>query len=273
MKIAVLSGKGGTGKTFVSVNLACALHQADYVDCDVEEPNGHLFLRPESCTSLPVCVKLPSFDEMACTGCKACVDFCHFNALIYIRKKPIVFPEICHSCGGCQIVCPYGAIHEKDHEVGHVEMGFHGRVRCITGWLNPSEVSGIPVIERALEKADGEHVIIDCPPGSACSVMESIQHADVCILVAEASSFGFDNFKMVYELATLLHKPCFVIVNKWLEDYEPLETFCQENRLPILAKIPYTTNRASLLSQGHIAYEEDEQIRHIFDSILQEVGQ
>ena len=271
MKIAVLSGKGGTGKTFVSVNLACAFSQSTYVDCDVEEPNGHVFLKPKNITSQDVFVALPTFDETKCIGCKKCVEFCHFNALIYIRKKPIVFPEICHSCGGCQLVCDQEAIQETQHAIGRVEIGFHDHVRCVTGWINPGEVSGIPVIEKALHVAEDENVVVDCPPGSACSVMESIQDADVCLLVVEPSVFGFHNFKMVYELATLLNKPCKVIINKMHEEYEPLETFCKEHQIDVIARIPYSQSMATLTSNGHIAYEEDEGMKQMFDSILREV--
>ena len=271
MKIAILSGKGGTGKTFVSVNLACALKQADYIDCDVEEPNGHLFLKPELITSSSVSVLLPKFDEAKCNGCRKCVDFCHFNALIYLRKKPIVFPEVCHSCGGCLLVCDQQAVSEVEHEVGHVDVGWHNSIRCISGWLNTGEVSGIPVIARALSLASSEHVVVDCPPGSACSVMESIQDADVCLLVAEPSMFGFHNFKMVYELASLMQKPCMVVVNKMQDVYEPLEDFCREKGVKIIARIPYSKEMAALTSSGHIAYEEDVAMKAVFDAIACEV--
>ena len=271
MKVAVLSGKGGTGKTFVSINLACAMKQASYVDCDVEEPNGHLFLRPANVVEESVSVLLPEFDETLCNGCRKCSDFCHFNALIYLMKKPIVFPEICHSCLGCKLVCDQGAISEREHVIGCVKKGFHKDVCCISGGLNPGEVSGIPVIERALHMAEDKNVMIDCPPGSACTVMESVKEADVCLLVAEPSSFGFHNFKMVYELVTLMKKPCMVIMNKVIEEYAPLESFCREYQIPVIARIPYSDRTASLAAHGHIAYEEDEEMRKIFDSILQKV--
>ena len=271
MKIAVLSGKGGTGKTFVSVNLACAMKHACYVDCDVEEPNGHFFLKPERIESMPVPVLLPSFDENKCIGCRDCVQFCQFNALIYLRKKPIVFSEICHSCGGCKLVCKQNAIVEVEHEVGRVDVGFHDSIRCITGWLHPGEVSGIPVIEKALSLAKDDLVIVDCPPGSACSVMESVKESDACLLVVEPSSFGFHNFKMVYELVSLMHKPCSIIMNKCIEEYEPLETFCKEKNIRVIARIPYSKKMASMTACSHIAYEEDDEMKALFDSILQKV--
>ena len=236
MKIAVLSGKGGAGKTFVSVNLAAVSDQAVYIDCDVEEPNGRLFFKPERVEEEQVFTKLPSFDEEKCTGCRKCVEFCRFNALVYIKKKPMVFPDVCHSCGGCMNVCPTGAITEVDRPIGIVEQGVHKNTHVITGILNYGESSGIPIIEQAIEKgkAHGGTIVIDCPPGSACSVMESVMESDYCVLVAEPTAFGFHNFCMVYELVKLLNKPCGVVVNKMDDPYEPLENFCRENSIPVV---------------------------------------
>ena len=146
MKIAVLSGKGGAGKTFVAVNLAAAAVKATYIDCDVEEPNGRLFWKPEEVHSTPVCTLLPDFDAEKCTGCRKCVDFCRFHALLYIKGKPMLFPEVCHSCGGCMLVCPEGAIHEAPKQIGVLEEGRHGDVKVVTGVLNPGEASGTPLI-------------------------------------------------------------------------------------------------------------------------------
>ena len=271
MKIAVLSGKGGTGKTFFSTNLACAFQKASYIDCDVEEPNGHLFLKPKETQLQKVYVKRPVFDEKACNGCKKGVDFCRFNALIYIKKKPIVFTEVCHACGGCSLVCPEHAIQEENREIGHVEVGKHKDVTCITGYLNPGEASGIPVIQKALGQKNTSIAIIDCPPGSACSVMESVMNADVCVLVAEPSAFGFHNFKMVYELVTLLKKPCKVVMNKIVEPYPPLLDFCTEHHVDILAKIPYSKELATCMANSDLAYENIPEMKTLFDSLVKEL--
>ena len=274
MKIAVLSGKGGAGKTFTAVNLASVMDKAVYVDCDVEEPNGRLFLKPENVTSKEVYTLLPEFDSDKCTGCKACVDFCKFNALVYVKEKPIVFKEICHSCGGCQIVCPEGAVSEVKRPVGIVETGIHNNVTAVTGILDFGEASGVPVINEAIRTGDalGETVVLDCPPGSACSVMESVSDADYCILVAEPTSFGFHNFKMVYELVTLLGKPCGVVINKEDEPYKPLEAFCSEKDIPILLHIPYNSNVAKICGEGHILAEESAEGREMFNTLLEKLG-
>ena len=275
MKIAVLSGKGGAGKTFVSVNLAAAADRATYVDCDVEEPNGRLFLKPEGVTSRPVEVQLPSFDPARCTGCRKCVDFCRFNALFYVGGTPMVFPEVCHSCGGCQLVCPEHAVSEAGSEVGRLEEGTHRNIHVITGILNLGEASGVPVIQEALKTglADNAPVtVLDCPPGSACSVMETITAADCCILVAEPTAFGFHNFRMVHQLTRLMGKPCGVVVNKQDTPYEPLERFCTETNTPILLRIPFRESTARLCADGKVALEEDEEIAAMFRGLLAQIG-
>jgi len=271
MKIACLSGKGGAGKTLVAVNLAAVAGPATYIDCDVEEPNGRLFLKPEQPETETVSALLPDFDGSKCTGCKKCVQFCRFHALMYIREKPMVFPEVCHSCGGCMLVCPEGAIAEKPKPIGTLELGTRGALRVVTGILNPGEASGVPVIRQALTKAEGT-TIIDCPPGSACPVMESVTAADYCLLVAEPTAFGFHNFKMVHELARLLGKKCGVVINKQDSPYAPLEQFCEAKALPILARIPYDRNIAALAADGQILSEQDEAFQAVFRELLDKIG-
>lgn len=271
MKLAVLSGKGGAGKTLVSVNLAAAAERAVYIDCDVEEPNGRLFWKPENVQNTPVATLLPEFDAARCTGCKKCVSFCRFHALMYIKEKPVVFPEVCHSCGGCVMVCPEMAVREVPKQIGVLEEGTHGNIEVVTGILNPGEASGVPVIRSALKKAQG-FAVIDCPPGSACSVMESVADADVCLLVAEPTAFGFHNFQMVYELVSLLGKKSAVIINKEDVPYEPLENFCAGHQIPILMKLPYRTDFAKLAAEGKILVEESREARELFTDLLKKLG-
>lgn len=272
MQIAVLSGKGGTGKTFISVNLACVTENSVYVDCDVEEPNGHLFFKPEIKAKQPVSVSVPEWDESKCTFCRKCVDFCRYNALAMIKDKLYVFNEVCHSCGGCMILCPQKAISEKPREIGVVETGKSDDVTVLTGCLNTGEVSGVPVIKALLEKLDGiSDTIIDCPPGSACVVMESIKKADYCILVAEPTLFGVHNFQMVYELVKQFKKPFGAVLNKSIENDNPARKFCEDNNIPVLSEFQYEEQLAELNSEGLIAVCECESYAQKFRQLLSAV--
>lgn len=273
MKIAVLSGKGGAGKTFASVSLAVSAGSATYLDCDVEEPNGRLFLKPEGITETPVHTLLPTFDKEKCIRCRNCVDFCTFNAMALIGDVPQVFTDVCHSCGGCAMVCPTGAITEVPRQVGHIESGTHDGVTCVTGVLNLGEASGVPVIKSVLQRATAPQdiTIIDCPPGSACTVMESVTDSDYCVLVAEPTAFGLHNFQMVHELVSLLKKPCGVIINKSEGTYTPLEEYCRERNLPILLNVPYTEQLAAWGAVGKIAVEHDDSLREQFCKVLETI--
>lgn len=274
MRIAVLSGKGGAGKTFISVNLAAAAERSTYIDCDVEEPNGRLFFKPEQVKTREVTVKHPVFDEKKCTGCRECVEFCKFHALVYIKNKPMVFEDVCHSCGGCRIVCKTNAVTEEEKPVGVIEEGKHRNTQVITGILNFGEASGVPVIHKALEAGRKEErlTIIDCPPGSACPVMESVESADFCLLVVEPTAFGFHNFCMVYELVQLMNKPCGIVINKMDEEYQPLEEFCESRQIPVFMRIPFSEKTAKLCSEGKVACEEDEEEAKRFRALLEMIG-
>ncbi|HPK16779.1 MAG TPA: ATP-binding protein [Clostridia bacterium] len=270
MRIAVLSGKGGTGKTFVSVNLACAAEQSVYADYDVEEPNGHLFLNPERTVKAPVTVMVPEVDMGQCIRCRRCVDFCKYNALALVQDKVLVFYEVCHSCGGCALFCPAKAIAEKERAIGSIEEGESGNVTVLTGCLNTGEASGIPIIKGLMDKLpkDGD-IMIDCPPGSACVAMESIRAADYCVLVAEPTLFGVHNLSMVYDLAKLFKKPFGVVLNKCLPEENPAERFCVEHQIRVLARIPYDEELGRLNSKGRIAAREDKRYRALFERLLE----
>lgn len=274
MKIAVLSGKGGTGKTLVSVNLASAAGEAVYIDCDVEEPNGHLFFRPKQFGSERIMVKIPVVDSKRCTGCRACVEFCKFNALAYVNNKLLVFEEICHSCGGCMLFCPEHALTEKEKMIGKIQYGTSENVTVVTGILNTGEASGIPIIKKLLAYADSDRektTFIDCPPGSACIVMESIKNVDYCILVAEPTLFGVHNLNMVHELVKLFKKPHGVLLNKCLAEENPAEIFCRENGMKILGRISFDAELGTMNSNALIAARESDVYKGMFVSLLQTV--
>lgn len=270
MKIAVLSGKGGTGKTMISVNLATVSGHSVYVDCDVEEPNGYLYLKPKEVKKEAVDVLVPISDPDKCNGCMECVEFCNFNALAYTLDRLKVFLEMCHSCGGCKVVCPQDAITEIPRTIGYVESGRSGDIEVHTGIMNIGEVAGIPIIEKLMEKIpENENVFIDCPPGSSCSAMESIKDADFCVLVSEPTVFGAHNLDMVAELVTVFEKPFGVILNKDIEgERNPSEEYCRENNLNILGRIPFDRELGLLSSEAVIAAKEDSKFRDMFSEIL-----
>lgn len=273
MRIAVLSGKGGAGKTLVSVNLAAAAGRAVYVDCDVEEPNGHLFLKPEDVETTEITVQLPRFDGDKCTGCRKCVDFCRFNALAFIQDKPLLFPEVCHSCGGCAVLCPAQAVSEAPYTVGVVERGHSRDLTVLTGRMNPGNASGSPIIKALYRQLaeEKELTIMDCPPGSACLVMESIQDADYGVLVAEPTIFGAHNLAMVYELMQVFHKPFGVVLNKCTGGADPSEAFCQAHGIRILGRIPFEERLGRLNGNGEVAAWADEAYAQLFGELLQTI--
>ncbi|AOY74562.1 4Fe-4S binding protein [Clostridium formicaceticum] len=273
MKIAVLSGKGGTGKTLVSVNLAASAKESIYIDCDVEEPNGHLFFKPKAVQSEAIAIRTPSVDEKLCKGCRICVEFCKFNALAYIKDKLIIFDEVCHSCGGCVLFCPAKALSEKEKVIGEIQSGVSENVGVITGILNTGEASGVPIIKKLLTCAssDKQFTFIDCPPGSACIVMESIKEVDYCILVAEPTLFGVHNLNMVYELVKLFNKPHGVILNKCLEEENPAEKFCIENSIKIIGRLPFDRQLGRVNADGLIAIRESQKYRDLFFYLLQRI--
>lgn len=274
MKIAVLSGKGGTGKTLVSVNLASAAKESIYLDCDVEEPNGHLFFKPQDIETEKVSIKIPVVDETLCKGCRKCIEFCIFNALAYIINKLIVFEEVCHSCGGCVLFCPEKALSEKEKVIREVQSGVSENVAVLTGVLNTGERSGVPIIKKLLQgiPAGIEFTFIDCPPGSACIVMESIKDADYCILVAEPTLFGVHNLNMVYELMRLFDKPHGVVLNKCLAGENPAEEFCLKMKIEVLGKIPFESELGTLNSNAQILVRENHKYRDMFSAMLQIVA-
>lgn len=273
MKISVLSGKGGTGKTFVAVNLAAVAEHSVYIDCDVEEPNGHLFFRPRNVETVGVEVLVPEVDQDKCDGCRLCVNFCKFKALAYVADQLLVFEQMCHSCGGCVLFCPQKALKEKPRTIGRIEKGYSQDVLVTTGFLNPGEESGVPIIEKLLKETPAERTtIVDSPPGSSCSVMESIIDADYCILVAEPTTFGIHNFKIVHELVELFEKPLGVIVNKSFGNDELIEDYCKEKDLAIIGNIPFDQKLGQMLSRGDLVVREDVSYQKIFAGYLQSIA-
>ncbi len=271
MKIAILSGKGGTGKTLLSVNLAEVASPAVYVDCDVEEPNGHLFFKPQWEEVETIKREIPVINKDLCNMCQKCVKFCRFNALAAVKDKIMLFDKICHSCGGCKIICPQSAITEVDTNIGEIKKGTSEKVEVLSGIMEVGESSGVPIIEALLKKSRNiaGTTLIDCPPGSACTVMESIQDADYCVLVAEPTVFGVHNLNMVQELVKVFNKPHGVIINKAIEGENIAKDYCKEKSIKILYNIPFNKEMGRLNSEGKIVSRINEEYRKIFTDIYE----
>ncbi len=262
--IAILSGKGGTGKTFVATNLARVAGKCTYLDCDVEEPNGNIFLNGPVLSTRDVTVKVPVIDREKCNGCRKCVDFCKFNALAYLYDRVLVFKNICHNCEGCALVCEQQAITFEHLKVGEVAIGSYHDVNVVTGTMKVGTESAVSTIAATLESRQSGLNIIDCPPGTACSVMEAIEDADYCIIVVEPTLFSYHNYLMVKELLVKLKLPYGLIVNKDMESVVSYDDF-------VIARIPYQKEIGMLVASGKLAVEHSEQFRDIFNGILESV--
>ncbi|WP_186430730.1 ATP-binding protein [Clostridium sp. BSD9I1] len=267
MNIAVLSGKGGTGKTTVSTNLALAL-KANYIDCDVEEPNGFLFLKPKVDKTEKVMVDYPVIDDDKCTSCGACVNACQFNALAKVKDDIMLFQKLCHGCGACEIACKYNAITYNKREIGKIESGKERDINCSRGILNISEPIAVPVIRELLKNLSEEINLIDCPPGTSCNVVNALKYADAAILVTEPSEFGLHDLKMAVELVKMYNIPLGIVINKDDGKDNIVKRYCREEKIELIGTIPYSKGTAVLYSKGEVLYD-DLHHKALFDKLSQ----
>lgn len=255
MKIAIASGKGGTGKTTVSINLALALAAAklpvQVVDCDVEEPNAALFLHPELKERAGVDLLIPQVDAEACDLCGVCSEVCQSNAIVTLAKRVLVFPELCHGCGSCTANCPRGAISEVPRRIGEVERGNAGAIHFAQGRLNVGEALAVPVVRRLREwLRDDCTVLIDAPPGASCPMVEAIRGADFVLLVTEPTPFGLHDLKGAAEVARELGMPLGVVINRADIGDAGVEQWCAREEIPVLLRIPFDRRIAEAYSEG-----------------------
>ncbi len=272
MKIAVASGKGGTGKTSVTVNLALSLGDAQILDCDVEEPNVHILLRPTVGDTTPVELLVPKILEERCDYCGECARFCQFNALFVAGETAMVFPELCHSCGGCSIVCPRDAIVEEPRQIGRVVKGKVGDIDLVYGEINVGEALAVPVIAAVKDHIDEKRVVIlDSSPGSACPLVETVHGVDFCLLVTEPTPFGLHDLKIAVEVVQLLGIPMGVVVNFAGIGDRGVYDFCEEQGIPIMMEIPFDRRIAEFYSRGVPFVEEMPEWRQKFIDLVGQI--
>lgn len=274
MQIAVASGKGGTGKTIISTSLAlCAPGPIQYLDCDVEEPNGHIFLKPELTSCERCTVIVPQILEEKCTYCGKCRDICRFNAITLFAKTIMTFPEMCHSCLGCFQVCTDKAIVRSEREIGVLESGMAGNIGFVHGRMRVGEAMGVPLLKAVKKKADKEAlVIIDAPPGTSCPFVEAISDADYVILVTEPTPFGLHDLKLAAEVLFNFFKPCGVIINRADLGDARVEQWCKQENIPVLLKIPFDRKVAEGYARGQTLVEIRPDLRPSLQALIQEVS-
>jgi len=251
MMVAIASGKGGTGKTSVAVNMALCLDNVQLLDCDVEEPNAQLLLNPKINQIQEVTVSIPYVNEELCDYCHKCADFCQYNALFVSSDKVLVFPELCHSCDGCLLVCPKKAISTGQHRLGTVLLGKARDFEMVYGELEVGEPMAVPLI-RAVKKhiRNDRNVILDSPPGTSCPVIQTVSGSDFCLLVTEPTPFGLHDLRIMVQVLENMKIPFGVVVNRAGIGDEKVYKYCGENNIPVLLEIPYERKIAELYSQG-----------------------
>ena len=275
MKISIASGKGGTGKTTVAINLALSLTDVDSVkfwDCDVEEPNAHFFLHPQIRKTQPVSVFAPEIIDEKCTYCGKCAEICEYNALAVLKDTVLVFDELCHSCRGCKLLCPEKAIQEKMRRIGVLEFGRSGQIEFVHGRLDIGQVMSPPLIKAVKNSTLPQGIIIiDCPPGTSCPVIEAVKGSDFSLLVTEPTPFGFNDLQLAAATLEQMNIPCGVVLNRTGPDFNQVQEFCAAKNIPILMTIPLDRRIAVAYSEGtpliNVFPEYKQKFQDLFSSI------
>jgi len=273
MKISVASGKGGTGKTTVSVNLARVFEsKVVLADCDVEEPNAHLFLKTSGHAEKVIGIPVPEVNEELCNSCGDCAKICQFSAIVTFGTAPLVFPEMCHGCGGCTLVCPTKAISEKDRRIGVIETSKMDNITLITGRLDVGVALAPPLI-RAVKNAipEGLAAILDAPPGTSCPVIAAIRETDVVLLVTEPTPFGLNDLELAVDMVRELNLPFGVIINRVGSGDDRVHEFCKKESIPILMEIPDDRQIAENYSRGILMVDALPQYKKIFENLIEKI--
>jgi MinD superfamily P-loop ATPase len=275
MIISIASGKGGTGKTLVATSLALALKDSlrvKLLDGDVEEPNDHVFLKPNVKGRQPVFIPVPKIDETKCNQCGQCAEVCAYNAIAVLGEHVLTFPELCHGCGACSYLCPEKAIAEENREMGMVEWGDADGIDFVQGKLTVGEAMAPPVIRAVKRYADSQGLtIIDSPPGTSCPVVTNIEGSDFCLLVTEPTPFGLNDLVLAIETVRQLGIACGVVLNRAGVGDNSVEDYCRKENIPILLTIPLETEIARLYSRGITLVEGRPEWKERFIGLFQKI--
>ncbi len=272
MITSVASGKGGTGKTTVAVNLALSLNNVQLLDCDVEEPNCHIFIKPVFEHKNTVFIPIPCIDQTKCDECGRCQEVCVYNAVAIVNKKVLIFPELCHGCGSCTYFCPNDAIKEENKEIGVVEIGRKGDIQFIHGKLNIGKMMAPPVIREVKKHINKKKtVIIDVPPGTSCPVITAIKDTDFVILVTEPTPFGLNDLSLAVEVVRKLKIPFGVIINRSDLGNKKTDEYCTGEHIPILMRIPFSKKIAEIYSRGDSIVEALPEYREKFQRLFTKI--
>ncbi|MEN6395539.1 MAG: ATP-binding protein [Methanoregula sp.] len=260
MKLAVASGKGGTGKTMVAANLAYTLSRTEpvtLVDCDVEEPNLHLFF-PAPATTTDIAVQVPVVDEAVCDHCGKCGEFCQYGAITVLRDRVLFFSELCHSCGGCTLVCPKTAIHEEPKRIGTLSLSEPLRsLKLVSGLLDTGSPHAVPVIDAVKKRAAEDPLVIyDSAPGTSCPVVETLDGCDACILVTESTPFGLHDLKLAVDVAARLGVPTGIVINRSDGKDQATLEFCSDHDLEVMLTLPFSRDIAIIQGRGDLLCRE-----------------
>ena len=273
MIISIASGKGGTGKTTIAVNLALSIDNVQLIDCDVEEPNAHLFLPAISTSQETITVLVPKVDGSLCNGCGECARICQYHAIVNLGAEPLVFPDMCHACGGCARVCPTGAIIESEHRIGVIEhVTVDDSISLLQGILDVGRTMAPPLIRAVQSHLNHEvSTIVDAPPGTSCPVIAAVRDTDFVVLVTEPTPFGLHDLRLAVDLVRTLGRPLGVVVNRMGIGDNRVHDYCGKRQIPLLAEIPDDRRIAEVYSRGGIVVDELPEYRGLFEALLMNI--
>jgi len=276
MRVAIASGKGGTGKTLVATNLAWTLAQrgraAAYLDADVEEPNGHLFLRPSHVRETGHEVEVPVLRDGTCSGCGECQEFCNLNAILALKDSVLVFNELCNSCGGCVLACPEDALEMEGREIGVLREGRSGALAFMDGLMNVGEPRATPLIDAIVASSSpGMIHVVDAPPGTSCPAMAAVRGSDIVLLVTEPTPFGLHDLDLAVRMCRALGVPVAAMINRSDLGDDRVREYLDDQTIPILGSVPFDTEIATVCARGGLAAKEIERFREIMNSVTDEV--